>query len=160
MTAGALHLISGKIAAGKSTLAARLAAENGGVVIAQDFWLSTLYPGEIVDLAGYRRASERLRAAIAPLIVAMVKGGQAVVLDFPANTVVSRAWMKQLADEAGIVAQLHFLDPSDEECRARMHARNASGTHPYHVDDATFDQFTAHFVPPGDDEGFAIVRYG
>ncbi|THD37304.1 MAG: ATP-binding protein [Sphingomonas sp.] len=157
---GALHLLCGKIAAGKSTLSVRLAAKAGGVVIAEDHWLSTLYPGEIADLADYLRSSERLRAAISPLIVAMVRGGQAVVLDFPANTVASRAWMKELADAAGVTATLHFLDPPDDVCRARMHARNASGTHPYQVDDATFDQFTAHFVAPTDAEGFAIARYG
>jgi predicted kinase len=157
---GALHLLCGKIASGKSTLSARLAAETGGTVIAEDHWLSTLYPGEIADLADYRRSSERLRAAIAPLIVAMVRGGQVVILDFPANTAASRAWMKALADAAGVTATLHFLDPPDEECRARMHARNASGEHPYRVDDATFDQFTAHFVAPTHAEGFAVVRYG
>ena len=157
---GALHVLCGKIAAGKSTLAKRLAGESGGMVIAEDAWLSTLYPGEIADLADYRRSSGRLRAAIAPLIVEMVRRGQAVILDFPANTIASRAWMKGLADDAGVIATLHFLDPPDAECRARMHARNASGEHPYHVDDATFDQFTAHFAAPTDDEGFAIVRHG
>ena len=157
---GSLHVLTGKIAAGKSTLAKRLAGETGGIVIAENGWLSTLYPGEIADLADYRRSSERLRAAITPLIVEMVKRGQAVILDFPANTVAGRTWMKQLADAAGVTATLHFLDPPDAECRARMHARNASGEHPYQVDDATFDQFTAHFAAPGDGEGFDIVRYG
>lgn len=157
---GSLHLLCGKIAAGKSTLAKRLAGETGGMVIAEDAWLSTLYPGEIASLADYRRASERLRIAIAPLIVDMVRRGQAVILDFPANAVASRAWMKGLADAAGVTATLHFLDPPDEACRARMHARNASGEHPYQVDDATFDQFTAHFAAPRADEGFAIIRYG
>ncbi|MEO5938813.1 MAG: ATP-binding protein [Sphingomonas sp.] len=157
---GSLHLLCGKIGAGKSTMAARLAGETGGMVIAEDHWLSSLYPGEIADLADYRRSSERLRGAIAPLIVEMVKRGQAVILDFPANTVASRAWMKGLADAAEVTATLHFLDPPDEVCRARMHARNASDEHPYQVDDATFDQFTAHFAVPTDDEGFTIVRYG
>ncbi len=83
-----------------------------------------------------------------------------MIIDFPANTVAGRAWMKTLADDAAVTATLHFLDPPDEVCRARMHARNASGEHPYQVDDATFDQFTAHFVAPTDNESFAITRYG
>jgi predicted kinase len=58
---GALHLLCGKIAAGKSALSARLAAETGGAVIAEDHWLSTLYPGEIASLADYLGSSERLR---------------------------------------------------------------------------------------------------
>jgi len=33
---GALHLLTGKIAAGKSTLSATLAAETGGLVLAED----------------------------------------------------------------------------------------------------------------------------
>ncbi|MEO5492871.1 MAG: ATP-binding protein [Sphingomonas sp.] len=117
-------------------------------------------PERSLDLADYRRSSERLRGAIAPLIVEMVRRSQAVILDFPANTIASRAWMTGLADAAGVTATLYFLDPPDEECRARMHARNAGGEHPYQVDDATFDQFTAHFVTPTEGEGFTIIRYG
>lgn len=42
---GSLHLLCGKIGAGKSTMAARLAGETVGLVIAEDFWLSTLLSG-------------------------------------------------------------------------------------------------------------------
>ena len=41
-----LHLICGKIAAGKSTLAASLAARPATIRIAEDDWLSCLYEGE------------------------------------------------------------------------------------------------------------------
>lgn len=159
MSVGALHLITGKIAAGKSTLAAKLAAETGGLVLAEDQWLTTLYPAQITSLDDYRRESERLRAAIAPLIVDLLRRGLTIILDFPANTVASRTWMRGLADTAGITATLHFLDLPDDICRARLHARNAAGTHAYQASDAEFDQFTAHFVPPHADEGFMIVRY-
>jgi predicted kinase len=159
MSGGTLHLLTGKIAAGKSTLAARLAAETGGLVLAEDHWLSMLYPAQITSLEDYRRESGRFRAAIAPLIVDLLERGMTVILDFPANTVASRTWMRGLADAAGISATLHFLDLPDDLCRARLHARNAAGTHAYQASDAEFDQFTAHFVPPGDGEGFAIVRH-
>ena len=156
---GALHLLTGKIAAGKSTLSAKLAAETGGIVLAEDAWLATLYPAQIMSLGDYRRESARFRAAIAPLIVDLLRRGLTVILDFPANTVASRTWMRGLADAAGVTATLHFLDLPDEVCRARLHARNAGGTHAYQATDAEFDQFTAHFVPPNADEGFAVVRY-
>jgi len=159
MSVGALHLITGKIAAGKSTLAAKLAAETGGLVLAEDQWLATLYPAQITSLDDYRRESGRLRTAIAPLIVDLLRRGLTIILDFPANTVASRTWMRGLADTAGIAATLHFLDLPDDICRARLHARNAAGTHAYQASDAEFDQFTAHFVPPHADEGFMIVRY-
>jgi predicted kinase len=159
MSVGALHLITGKIAAGKSTLAATLVAETGGLVLAEDQWLATLYPAQITSLDDYRRESGRLRTAIAPLIADLLRRGLTVILDFPANTVASRTWMRGLADTAGITATLHFLDLPDDVCRARLHARNAAGTHAYQASDAEFDQFTAHFVAPRADEGFEIIRY-
>jgi len=67
--------------------------------------------------------------------------------------------MRGLADTAGIAATLHFLDLPDDVCRARLHARNAAGTHAYQASDAEFDQFTAHFVAPDAGEGFAVVRH-
>ncbi len=160
MSAGALLLLTGKIAAGKSTLSAKLAAETGGLVLAEDHWLPTLYPAQITSLEDYRRESARFRAAVAPLIVDLLARGLTVILDFPANTVASRAWMRGLADAAGITATLHFLDLPDDVCRARLHARNAAGTHAYQATGAEFDEFTAHFVPPEEDEGFGIVRHG
>ena len=159
MSIGALHLIAGKIAAGKSTLSAKLAAETGGLVLAEDHWLPTLYPAQITSLEDYLRESTRFRAAIAPLIVDLLRRGVTVILDFPANTVASRTWMRGLADAAGITATLHFLDVPDDICRQRLHARNAAGTHAYQASDAEFDQFTAHFVPPEASEGYRIIRY-
>ena len=159
MSAGALHVLTGKIAAGKSTLSATLAAETGGLVLAEDHWLPTLYPAQITSIEDYRRESERLRAALAPLIVDLLRRELTIILDFPANTVASRTWMRGLADAAGITAILHFLDLPDDVCRARLHARNAAGTHAYQASDAEFDQFTAHFVPPQADEGFEIIRH-
>jgi len=44
-------------------------------------------------------------------------------------------------------------------CKARLRARNAAGEHPYRTSDAEFDQFTSHFVPPSEDEGFCVIRY-
>lgn len=42
-----LHLLCGKIAAGKSTLAKHLAARPATVLISEDHWNSTLFPDEI-----------------------------------------------------------------------------------------------------------------
>jgi predicted kinase len=45
-----LHLLCGKIAAGRSTLAAELAQQPDTVVVSEDFWLARLYPGEILTI--------------------------------------------------------------------------------------------------------------
>ncbi|MCC7696626.1 AAA family ATPase [Janthinobacterium sp. EB271-G4-7A] len=153
-----LHLVCGKIASGKSTLTARLASAPHTVRISEDSLLAQLYPGQIASLADYAACAALLRAAIAPLALQMLQAGVSVVLDFPANTPASRAWMRDLFQQAGTPHVLHYLDVPDEECKARLRQRNASGLHPFSTSDAQFDDITRHFVPPQASEGFDIVR--
>lgn len=158
--AAVLHLLCGKIGAGKSTLAVRLASLPRTVLISEDAWLAALYPGEIREVADYARCAGRLRQAMGGHVAALVRAGLSVVLDFPANTRASRAWLRQVIDAAGCRHQLHFLDLPDAVCKARLRARNQSGTHPFTTSEAQYDAITAYFVAPQDDEGFEIVRHG
>ncbi|WP_428673435.1 AAA family ATPase [Reyranella sp.] len=155
-----LHMICGKIAAGKSTLAAGLAALPATIRISEDAWLSCLYEGEQKTIEDYVRNSRRLRAVMGDHIVQLLQAGLSVVLDFPANTPTSRDWMRSLFERAGVGHRLHFLDVPDEICKARLRARNAAGTHAFNATDAEFDLFTSYFVPPSADEGFDIETYG
>lgn len=153
-----LHLVCGKAASGKSTQTRRLGAE-GGLVISEDDWLAALYGGEMKTLKDYVRCAGLLRGAMGPHVVELLQAGLSVVLDYPANTVEARRWMRGLAEAAEVPCRLHFLDVSDETCKARLRARNASGDHPFTLTEAQFDQLAAHFEPPEVGEGFEIVRY-
>lgn len=159
VTHATLHLVYGKIAAGKSTLTARLGQEPGTLVVAEDHWLARLYPGEQTCLADYARNAARLRDAMGPHIVALLRLGISVVLDFPANTVASRAWMRTLFEAAGVAHRLHVLDVPDAVCKARLHRRNAEGTHAFTVTEADFDLFSRYCVPPAPEEGFTLVLH-
>ena len=152
-----LYLICGKIAAGKSTLAKKLAAQPLTVLIGEDHWNSTLFPDEIETIGDYSKYSTRLRRAMGPHVVALLEAGLSVVLDFQANTLAVRRWMKSLIEESGAAHELHFLDLPDETCRQRLRARNAAGEHPYQASDAEFDLFTKYFVAPTADEGFNVI---
>ncbi len=152
-----LYLLCGKIAAGKSTLAKRLAAQLAALLISQDHWMSTLFPTENRTIDDFARLSGRLRAAMGPHVVDILRQGLSVVLDFPANTLTYRAWMRSLIIEAGVAHELHVLDFPDAVCKERLRRRNGSGRHPYQVDEATYDLFTGYFVPPTPEEGFNIV---
>lgn len=154
---GVLHLMCGKIAAGKSTLAALLAEAPDTVLIGEDGLLARLYPGEIATIADYARCAGRLREAIAPHIQALLRAGISVVLDFQMNTLATRAWGRSLFEGAETAHVLHYLRLSDEVCKARLNARNAAGTHEYAASDAEYDLFTSHFVAPGEAEGFNLV---
>lgn len=153
-----LHLLCGKIAAGKSTLARRLAASAGTVLISEDRWLSRLYPGEIAALDDYVRCSGRLREVMGEHVVALLRAGLSVVLDFPANTLGQRRWMLGLIEAAGAEHVLHYLDLPDAVCKQRLTARNREGAHDFAAGEAEFDMITSHFVPPSADEGFVILR--
>lgn len=152
-----LYMLCGKIAAGKSTLAASLASTPQTVLISEDQWLARLFAGEIQSVGDYVRCAARLRDAMGPHLVQVLRAGVSVVLDFPANTLGNRSWMRGLIDEAGAAHELHFLDVADDMCRARLRARNAAGEHEFAASDAEFNLITRHFVPPGPEEGFNVV---
>ncbi|WP_425092180.1 AAA family ATPase [Tropicimonas sp. S265A] len=155
-----LHLLCGKVASGKSTLAKRLARADGTVLISEDAWLDALFGEEMASLSDYVRCTSKLRNAMGPHVTALLRAGVSVVLDFQANTVETRKWMRGLLDGTHAEHKLHILDVPDEVCIARLHARNAEGAHPFAVSDAQFRQVTKHFAFPSAGEGFNLVWNG
>ncbi|WP_323782735.1 ATP-binding protein [Thalassovita sp.] len=160
LTSPALHMLCGKIAAGKSTLSSRLAGLDGTVLIAEDEWLNALFAEEMATAKDYVRCASKLRQAMGPHVSALLNAGVSVVLDFPANTVENRNWMRGILEATGAAHQLHVLDVPDEVCLARLRARNAQGDHPFAATEAQFRQFSKHYVAPSAEEGFNIVLHG
>ena len=152
-----LHLLCGRIAAGKSILARQLASRPATMLVSEDHWTSTLFGDDLKTIDDYTRYSARLRTAMAPHIVEILRQGLSVVLDFQANTVRVRGWMRSLIDEAKVPHELHWLDVPDAICKQQLSRRNAGGEHAFQVSDAEYDLFTRYFVPPGPDEGFNVV---
>lgn len=152
-----LHLLCGKIASGKSTLAAELAGRSGTVLIAEDAWLAALYGDQMSTVEDFVRCSAALRTVMGPHVVGLLKAGVSVVLDFQGNTRESRAWMRGIFEAADAAHQLHHIDVPDEVCLARLRARNAGGDHPFAATEAQFARITKHFVAPTADEGFDLV---
>jgi predicted kinase len=124
-----------------------------------DHWRSTLFPVENKTIEDFAHLSLRLREAMGPHVVAILRHGLSVVLDFPANTVKWRSWMRSLIDEANVAHELHVLDVPDAICRARLRQRNASVEHQYSVDETTYDLFMNYFAPPTSDEGFNVILH-
>src|SRR5438552_13265039 len=115
-----LYLLCGKIAAGKSTLARQLAARPATLVITEDHWTSSLFADDLKTIDDYTRYSARLRAAMGPHIVDILRQGLSVVLDFQANTVKVRSWMRSLITQSGANHELHLLDIPDTICLQRL----------------------------------------
>ncbi len=157
--AAMLHLLCGKIGAGKSTLARQLADQPDTVLISEDAWLAMLYPGEIRGIPDYLRCAGYLKTAMASHVPALLRAGVSVVLDFPCNTRAQRGWARGLFEIAGAPHRLHFLDVPDDVCKARLRARNAAGEHPFQASDEEFERITRHFAAPRADEGFDVQRH-
>ncbi|MFJ2982592.1 MULTISPECIES: AAA family ATPase [unclassified Pseudomonas] len=151
-----LHLISGKIASGKSTLAKSLAAEGSTVLLSEDYWLSRLYPEQIKSVTDYVRLARQIREVLGPLVIDVLRAGVTVVLDFPANTPQDRQWLGDLADAAKVAHRAHYIEVDDDTCRDRLHRRNDRGEHEFAATDAEFDLITSYFRAPHEDEGLQI----
>jgi len=119
--------------------------------------MSHLFPAEVRTIEDFAKLSARLRAAMGPHVVDILRQGLSVVLDFPANTVTYRNWMRSLITLADVAHELHMLDVPDAICLQRLRQRNADGEHAYQVSEETYEQFTRYFVPPGPDEGFNVI---
>ncbi|MEM0947726.1 MAG: ATP-binding protein [Pseudomonadota bacterium] len=154
-----LHLVSGKMASGKSTLAAKLAQNDGTVLIAEDAWLGELFSDQMSTLADYVRFSAKLRGIIKPHVVALLRAGVSVSLDFPANTADTRVWMRDIIEATGVSHQMHVMDVSDETCLARLRQRNATGDHPFAPTEEQFHRVSAHYTLPSPEEGFKLVSH-
>lgn len=113
MRAGHMHLLCGKMASGKSTLAAGLVLETAGVLLSEDELLAGLYPGEVLDLPSYIEKSARVKRVFKPHLVSLLQQELILILDFPANTSKLRAWLLTIAEQAQIEHTLHYLECSD-----------------------------------------------
>lgn len=147
-----LHFLCGKIASGKSTLAKQLAQNSRTILLVEDEWLATLFPEEITTLAHYVEKSALIKLVLENHIIQLLKAGNTVVMDFPANTPSQRKWLKSLAQLASVPYIFHVLQVDNDVCKARLAARNLSGDNPFKTSAAEFDLITQHFSYPTDDE--------
>ncbi|MDA7425781.1 AAA family ATPase [Thalassococcus lentus] len=154
-----LFMLCGKIASGKSTMAAELAASKDAVLISEDRWLEILFGDEMQTLKDFMRCSGKLRATLTDHIVALLQSGVSVVLDFQANTIESRRWMRGLVEAADAAHELHVLNVPDAVCLDRLRHRNARHDHPFEVTEEQFHSVSQYFVPPTPQEGFTLIEH-
>ncbi len=69
------------------------------------------------DIGDYVRYSARLRSIMKTHLITLLKSGLSVVLDFPANTIEMRAWMRGIFKAADCGHQLHYLVSSHKDCK-------------------------------------------
>lgn len=160
MSKGTLYIFCGKMASGKSTLANRISEQSSLILISEDVLLRTLYPDQIFDVSSYVQFSQKVKLAITPILVALLRNGTSVALDFPANTVNQRRWIKDIVVQAGAHYEFHYLDCSDAICKAQLEKRAIDEPERHATDTVEmFDAITRYFEPPSSDEGFDIILH-
>jgi len=128
------------------------------VLISEDELLEKLYPGEITDVSSYVQYSGKLKTAIRPIVVELLHSGSSIVLDFPANTIDQRRWLKEIIDESRAQYEFHYLDCTDAVCKARLRERATNEPDKRGTDTLDmFDAISRYFEPPASDEGFQVT---
>lgn len=155
-----LHFFCGKAGSGKTTLAASLAKQHDALLLSEDIWLLELFGDQMETFDDYIRVSMKLKRAMGPLVVQVLKSGQSVVLDFQANTLRGRTWFRSVFEQAGAHHVLHVLNTPDELCLDRIARRNVErppGSH--HLSREDFVHVSSFFQLPTEDEGFNVEHH-
>lgn len=158
MSTGTLFMFCGKMASGKSTLARIISQQISSILISEDDLLEKLYPGEITGVSSYVQCSAKLKTVIRPLIVELLNSGSSIVLDFPANAITQRKWLKEIVDESKAHYELHYLDCTNAVCKAQLRERATNEPERRGTDTSeTFDAISRYFEPPASHEGFQVT---
>jgi predicted kinase len=126
-----LVVMAGLPATGKSTLAARLAAELGGIVLNKDTVRAALFPPPVLD---YSAAQDDITmSAIYAAAVCILRGppGRTVILD--GRTFLRAYQVQDLLAHAAQIPEVPAVIEcvcSDEVARQRLEADQARGDHP------------------------------
>ncbi len=155
-TLGTLSFFCGKMAAGKSTYARKLANDCKAVLISEDEWLEALYPGKVRCLQSYIEYSTVLKPVVKKLAQSILVSGSNVVLDFPANTLKQRFWFRKLFSEIDAPHQLFFLDRNDEQCLSQLEIRRNVNKAATDTEDMYWNM-SQFFEAPTLEEGFSTL---
>jgi len=145
--------------AGKTTKSKKVAHDRNAVLISEDEWLESLYPGQISTFDDYLKFSRQLKPLVTSHAQNILRAGTDVVMDFPANTVSQRKWFKALYSEINAPHELIYLNVSDEICLKQIAQRRIEQPERASFDtEEVFHHVTGFFEEPGADEGFTVKR--
>ncbi|MFM5885425.1 MAG: AAA family ATPase [Novosphingobium sp.] len=156
MAAGMI-LVVGCTGAGKTTYARTLADAIGGVRFSIDEWMTALFWPDSPQPLQFAWTMERIgrcEALIFDNVRQLATRGVPAVLDLGFTTKVHRDKFRTLADEAGLLAAVHFIDVPADERWYRVNRRNKERgeTYAMQVDRDMFDFMEGLWEPPAEAE--------
>lgn len=145
--------------AGKSTKSLEMAQERNAVLLSEDEWLESLYPNQIRSLDDYIKYSNLLKPQIKKLVQSVLVTETDVVMDYPANIVSQRDWLRSIFSEIDAPHNLVFIDLPNDACLEQIEKRRIEQPERAATDtDEMFEIVTKHFLAPHPKEGFNITK--
>lgn len=146
--------LCGKICSGKTTLARKLLARGGAVLLSCDEVSEIIFHKDLGDRhdAVMLDVKEYLHKKARDVLAA----GCDVILDWGFWKKAERRAVREMYALDGIEQEWYYVAPSDEQWRRNIEQRNAAvlaGTSPdYYVDEGLMAKLLANFEPPERDE--------
>jgi predicted kinase len=161
-----LHLVAGSTGAGKTTLAMRLAEDEGALRLSIDEWMTALFgpdqPAQI-EFAWMMERVNRCESVMWAVALDAASRGVSSVIDCGLTRADHRRKWADLAREAGLPVVLHHLDvPAEERWRRVQHRNEEQGaTYRLEVTREMFDFVETLWEPPTAEEMVELngVRY-
>ncbi len=153
-------LLCGKICAGKSAYARRLASEIGAAILSTDEIMLSLFgpdAGEMHDVYAARLEEYELEKA-----AQLVNDGINTILDRGFWTREARLSARRFFGARGVESELHYIDVSDEEWARRVKKRNEDvlrgETQAYYADEGLMRKCLERFEPPRGGEADVTIK--
>ena len=151
------HIIFGPLGAGLSTYARQLSVNDKATCFSIDSWMVDLFAPDSPEPLNLPWVMERVKRCEQRVWLTardVARNGGNVVLDLGFMTVASRTEFLDLASEAGLESQLHFITASRDTRRARVMLRNESKgeTFAMEVTPSMFDFMDSRFETPTQEE--------
>ena len=153
-----VYLICGKLCCGKTTYSQKLCAENDVVLLSVNEMTLTVFGQNCGDKHDeyVLNAKKYLLSKSLELIDKNIN----IVLDWGFWTRKEREFAKDFYKSRGIDCELHYIDISDDVCKARIEKRNKAvltdKTSAYYVDENLLDKFNSIFETPSEDEIYVV----
>jgi predicted kinase len=154
---GNIHLVFGSQGAGKSTYARQLVRSTRATCFSIDEWMNELYSPDMPQPLNFAWIMERVKrceSRIWRTAKDVAQNGGNVVLDLGFMKVKNRLEFSDLAKEAGLNVQMHYVTAPLELRRNRVLARNTTRgeTFSFEVTPQMFDFMEKEFEPPTETE--------
>ena len=154
-----LYFFTGKMGAGKSTTAKKIAKDKNAVLLSEDEILEQFYPNQIKTFDDYLTYSNCIKPFIKNHVQNLLSVGTNVVMDFPGNTQKQRKWLSNIPSEIHVSHKLIYLNISDETCLERLKQRNIENPERANFDTLeTFNYISQYFEEPNEFEGLNILE--